>query len=414
MNSPTRKAARAVAHTVVPGFLGLVILCLVRAPRPASSYWSQTADYGRQPLVLPLRGRVDSSASEGRGNAAQDVLQQGLDRLRYLPAVFRDFCGFGVPARRRFGFGTSKNPVEEYDVSLLHAGWYVNFGFRADPPSLEGLEYAPTIRLCDPATNSPYYYCENDYVPGREAIETYAAAHPGTLWIIGNEPDAPIQDCITPPRYAMLYHELYGIIKGADPSARVAIAGVVQATPLRLRYLDMILQEYQDRYGEMIPVDVWNVHGFILQEDRHSWGCQIPCGIEDVDTGTLYGIDDHDNMTIFKQQIVAFRQWMKEHGERNKPLIVTEYGILFPLYLGYNEARVESFMLATFDYFVTASDRSYGYPSDCGRLVQGWCWYSLDDSSFEGHDSYSHLFDPDTKQITQLGTAYGDYTDSLP
>jgi len=91
----------------------------------------------------------------------------------------------------------------------------------------------------------------------------------------------------------------------------------------------MILQEYETRYGGIIPVDVWNVHGFILQEKKNDWGCQIPCGIYDVDTGMLYGVDDHDNMTIFQQEIVAFRRWMKDHGERNKPLVVTEYGILF-------------------------------------------------------------------------------------
>jgi len=71
-------------------------------------------------------------------------------------------------------------------------------------------------------------------------------------------------------------------------------------------------------------------------------------------------------------------------------------------------------MLATFDYFLTASDPSLGYVSDCNKLVQGWAWYSLDDEYFEDHASYSHLFDPDTKQITGLGTAYGDYTSSLP
>lgn len=390
-----------------------MILSIVSAPRPASSYLPQTTDYERQPLVPRAHAVFDLSASEDRGKPPLDVQEQDLDKLTYLPLAFKNFCGFYVPPNQRFGFGAPGRPVDQYDVSLLHAGWYHTFWSQADPPTPDGLEFAQTIRLCDPATG-PSYYCENDYVPSQEAIENYAAAHPGTLWIIGNEPDAPIQDCITPARYAQLYHDLYAIIKVADPTARVAIGGVVQATPLRLRYLDMILQEYETRYGGMIPVDVWNVHGFILQEHRYSWGCQIPCGIYDVDTGMLYGVDDHDNMTIFRQQIVAFRQWMKDHGERNKPLVVTEYGILFPDYLGYYEPRVKSFMLATFDYFLTASNPSYGYPADCGKLVQGWAWYSLDDKYFEDHNSYSHLFDPVTKAITDLGTAYGDYTSSLP
>ena len=48
------------------------------------------------------------------------------------------------------------------------------------------------------------------------------------------------------------------------------------------------------------------------------------------------------------------------------------------------------------------------------RLVQAWAWYSLDDDQFEGYTSHSHLFNPDTKQLTALGRAYRDYTASLP
>jgi hypothetical protein len=210
-----------------------------------------------------------------------------------------------------------------------------------------------------------------------------------------------------------MYHELYGLIKTADPTAKVAIGGVVQATPLRLKYLDEIMKEYQRLFGEKIPVDVWNVHGFILRERVDSWGCQIPCGLS-ATQGKLYGIDDHDNMTIFTEQIVRFRQWMKDNGERNKPLIVSEYGILFPIQLGYDQPRVERFMIATFDYFRTATSSSLGYPADGNRLVQAWCWYSLDHKNFEGYESYGHLFDPDTKLITRLGRAFANYTASLP
>lgn len=303
----------------------------------------------------------------------------------------------------RFGFGVVRNPIEEYNVSPLGAEWYVDFGFRHDPPPLLDLEYVQTIRLS-----------ETGYVPDQAAIEQYARAQPGTLWLIGNEPDAPAQDCVTPRTYAERYFDLYHIIKGVDPTAKVAIGGVVQATPLRLQYLDMILSEYQSRYGVRIPVDVWNVHGFILQEKKNDWGCQIPCGITRVTQGMLYTVEDHDNMTIFKEQIHSFRTWMKDRGERNKPLIVSEYGILMPSELDFDQARVQRFMLATLDYFANARDNTLGYPPDDDKLVQAWCWYSLDDDRFEGYESYSHLFDPDTKQLTALGRAYRDYTASLP
>ena len=323
---------------------------------------------------------------------------------QYLPLVLKD--QYRLPpwsGTARFGFGVAINPIEEYNVSPLGATWYVDFGFHGDPPPLFALEYVQTIRLS-----------ESGYAPGQEAIEEYARTHRGTLWLIGNETDAPAQDCVTPQSYAQLYHELYNIIKGADPTAKVAIGGVVQATPLRLQYLDMILDEYVTLYGVKIPVDVWNVHGFILQEKKNDWGCQIPCGIAGVNQGMLYTVEDHDSMTIFNQQIRDFRKWMKDKGERNKPLIVSEYGILMPEDLGFDEPRVEAFMLATFDYFLNTKVSWLGYPADDNRLVQAWAWYSLDDDHFEGYDSWSHLVNPNTKRLTALGRAYRDYTSSLP
>ncbi len=328
---------------------------------------------------------------------------QELEPSSYLPLALGrwsrepDWSGTA-----RFGFAAAWHIPEEYNVARLHADWYVQYpGFRADHGP-ENLEYAQIIRLN-----------EKFDPPDEQAIVQYARARPGTLWMIGNEPDAPAQDCVIPSEYAVVYHDLYLLIKGADPSAKVAIGGVVQGTPLRLRYLDEILEEYQGLYGKKIPVDVWNVHGFILRERVNSWGCQIPCGLT-AQQGILYGIDDHDDITIFAEQIVRFRQWMKDNGERNKPLIVSEYGILLPDALGYDRARVRDFMIATFDYFLCATSSSLGYRADGDRLVQAWNWYSLDHKNFEGYESYGHLFDPDTKRITSLGLAYSDYVSSLP
>ena len=71
-------------------------------------------------------------------------------------------------------------------------------------------------------------------------------------------------------------------------------------------------------------------------------------------------------------------------------------------------------MLATFDYFLNTKVSWLGYPADENRLVQAWAWYSLDDDYFEGYDSWSHLVNPTTKQLTALGRAYRDYTSALP
>ena len=305
-------------------------------------------------------------------------------------------------ANERLGVGVVGD-IRNYDLSPLHAGWYVNWGTSANLINPEGMDFAQIIRV------------GASIQPSLAQIREIAAHNPGSLWLVGNEPDCIWQDNVWPETYAEQYHDIYYALKEADPTCQVAIGGVVQATPLRLQWLDRVWNWYQARYGETMPVDVWNVHNFILQERKGSWGCEIPPGIN-ATAGMLYGIDDHDNMTYFRQQIEAFRRWMAEKGQQNKPLIVSEYGILFHEGLGYDYERVRRFMLATFDYFLNATDPEIGYPADGYRLVQRWAWYSLDDPSFEQdkYTTWSALYDPfPPYAIRPLGVEFGRYAGAL-
>ena len=296
--------------------------------------------------------------------------------------------------RERFGVGVASGSISDYPVDRLGIGWYLNWQVEVDPAHPDGAAFWQMVRVS-----------EEGYRPDETTIQSAALANPGSIWLIGNEPDVTWQDNTTPKRYAELYHELYYLLKTADPSCRVAIGGVSQPTPLRLSYLDRILEAYQARYGEPIPVDVWNVHGFVLREEVDSWGVRIPPGIE-ADTGVLYEIEDHDDIGAFQGQILAFRRWMAERGYRDRPLVVSEYGILMPSDYGFEEERVQAFMEASFDYFLTATDDAVGYPADGNRLVQWWCWYSLADTVY----STGNLFDPTTKTLTYLGDAFARYS----
>ena len=91
-------------------------------------------------------------------------------------------------------------------------------------------------------------------------------SHPGSLWLVGNEPDCIWQDNVLPGDYAHVYHQIYTAIKGRDPTALVSPGGIVQPTPLRLQWLDRVLPEYRDVNGVQMPVDVWNIHNAILRE----------------------------------------------------------------------------------------------------------------------------------------------------
>ncbi len=230
------------------------------------------------------------------------------------------------------------------------------------------------------------------------------AANPGSFWLIGNEPDVQWQDNVTPQRYAEIYHEVYHYIKERDSDAMVVIGGVSQPTPLRLAYLDIVLETYESTFGSIMPVDIWNVHAFTLREEAGSWGVGIPPGMDGA-TGILYEIEDHDNLDILAQNLVDFRKWMAERGYGQKPLVISEYGILMPEDYGFSPQRVATFLESSFDFFRQATGED-GYPLDDDRLVQWWFWYSVYD---KGVYTTGNLWDIDDGQLTELGQVWSQY-----
>ncbi len=282
------------------------------------------------------------------------------------------------------------------DLQKVGVGWYLDWDRSAKPYRPDGIEYAQMVRV---RRGQP--------VPNLKTIADIARQTPGSLWLIGNEMDVIWQDNSTPEQYASAYHDVYAALKQADPTSRVAIGGVSQPTPLRLQYLDGVLAAYRHQYGGDMPIDVWNIHNFILQEKRGDWGVGIPPGIG-ANSGQLYSINDHDNLAIFKQQIADFRRWMAERGYRDKELLVTEYGVLMYPDYGFDYARVRKFMLDSFDYFLTAADGSIGMPADGNHLVQRWCWYSLSDDIYPT----DNLFDFESGAITPLGKDFAAYIQS--
>jgi hypothetical protein len=237
-----------------------------------------------------------------------------------------------------------------------------------------------------------------------EEIELAIEANPGSYWLVGNEPDVRWQDNVTPQRYAEIYHDVYTFIKERDPEAKLVIGGVTQPTPLRRAYLDVVLDTYEERYGEKMPIDVWNVHAFTLREERDSWGVDIPPGMAD-DLAIEYEIDDHDDLEILRQNLIDFRAWMADRGYGDKPLIISEYGILMPEDYGFPLQRVADYLTGSFDLFQTLSGEN-GYQLDDGRLVQQWFWYSIYDNELY---STGNLFVPSVGELTPLGEVWAEY-----
>jgi len=305
--------------------------------------------------------------------------------------------------------------ITDYDVGGLHIGWYCDWWTNPEPPSPGAIKYAQVLLVR-----------ASVYPTNTLCITGTVAANRGALWIIGNEPEAKYkQGNRTPEEYAGIYNYLYYLIKGLDPTAWIAIGGVVEPTPLRLEWLDLVLDDYQSRFGEPMPVDVWNIHVQILQEKAPEnpgdvpWGAEIPAGLE-ASQGRMYTLLDNADPDIFKTLVTEFRQWMKAKGFQDKPLIISEYGVLMPsTYVapdgqeGTGDHLVITFMRESFDFLLNKKDPDLGYPEDEDRLVQQWLWYSLnsppnDPATGKGFNGalFSHEH---PAQITKFGSAFRAY-----
>jgi hypothetical protein len=324
-----------------------------------------------------------------------------------FPPFVGDFDRIGFNVVRDYG-----KRVDDYAVGRLRAGWYLDYSKETTPSHPAGMAYVRVLRT--PDMRQPDWQAQ---------LEPTLAANPGAIWLVGNEPDRDLQDGVTADVYAQVYHDVYTYIKAQDPTAVVGIAGIVQPTPIRLRYLDEVLAAYLTRYGSKPQIDYWNVHGFILREGD-LWGAGVPPGLGAYAAeGRLYEVWDHGDIEIFKQQIIDFRVWMAKNGYRTAPLMVSEYGILFPpeydaapppTDVRYDHPFVRDFMLGTFDYFLDYKDPQIGMPGDDNRLVQSWSWYSLNDYVYDPSADLErgfngNLFDHDSGAITPLGEDFAAY-----
>lgn len=309
--------------------------------------------------------------------------------LLFLFSLILISCTPKIDLEKPIGFGLSSKADAEFWAKNLNAQWYYDWGTK-EIPSNNHLEYWQTIRVS-----------ENGYSPTKEKIIQIAKNSPGHTWIIGNEPDNVLQDNTSPEKYAQIYHELYGLIKSNDRTAKIAIGAISQPTPARLAYLDIVLKVYEQKYGNKLPVDWWNVHGYVLREEQDSWGAGLPVGITDVQT-TTYEIHQHGDIQIFQENLINFRRWMKTNGYQDTPLVVSEYGILLPKEFGYTQEFIANYLTITSQWMLNYQDMEIGLDTDDYRLVQKFAWFSLSDPYFPS----SNLANLEIESLTEIGAAF--------
>ncbi|HZU75500.1 MAG TPA: hypothetical protein VFA70_01980 [Dehalococcoidia bacterium] len=146
--------------------------------------------------------------------------------------------------------------------ALASAGvdWYVTDGATGDVPA--GTNRAAIVRLT-PA-------------PDLNALRQSVAASPGSVWLIGSEPNVATpatSDDLSPADYATRLHDLAALIHGADPTALIVGPNVLNWTdtctgcagfPSGADWTQEFYDDYVAAYGERPPIDRWAVHTYEL------------------------------------------------------------------------------------------------------------------------------------------------------
>jgi len=380
----------------IAGAAALVLLLLLAGVVQDAPEWIPTVELVDDTLIPP-------SADSAKRHSTPDTLV-----LRPMEAAPPASAPQPYTPRWRVGVALPDQEPLLYAWPATRPGWYLNWSANLHKTLLWGFWQRRQMQRPDPRLGmefTPMVAVSGGRIfPDGALLGELAAENPGLTWLIGNEPDVKWQSNSPPEVYAIAYHRAYRAIKAGDPTAKVAIGGISQVTPLRLAYLDRLWNFYRKLYGADMPVDVWNMHAFMLREERGSWGVNVPPGFTIEQRGMLWDVEDHDDLALLEAQVRAMRQWMRKHGQQEKPLWITEYGILMPEEYGFDAGRVTRYMLDSFALLDQLTDPALGYPQDGNRLVQRWMWYPARHSRY----STGNLFD-DYGRVTEVGEAFFGY-----
>jgi len=234
------------------------------------------------------------------------------------------------------------------ELDQLGPVWYYQYGFEGqDVPGHTRVYLVPM---------------EWDDAALRRAVR----AHPDAWWLIGNEPNDPNQDNLSPAAYAAVYRRASDVIRRADRNAQVVPGGIANAD---WRWADEFREAYRAECGSYPRVAAWNIHCYILEPENSQY-----------------------DVALFQQRILDFRSWMEDIGAANVPLLLTEFGVLYGT--GCCNRPVED--VAPGVAFLRAATR-WLQETD---YVQAWTWFSLDSQQQFNGDLY------EAGQLTAFGEAY--------
>jgi len=253
------------------------------------------------------------------------------------------------PMPRGFGAAIGYGLGGAAELDQLGSVWYVDYDFRGAV-----LDRHPRLFLVEARADLNQAFA-------------IAKVQRGEWWQFGNEPNDPNQDNLSPAEYARRYREFYFGLKRADPSARVIAAGIADAD---WSWADAFRENYRAAFGRNPSIDGWSVHNYLLDH-----------------------CEDATDAEKFKERLTAFRAWMARVGDADKPLLLTEYGVL------YGNGCCECPAIAP-DAVVDFMQRTTRWMNE-SRPAQSWAWFAVRTAGRFNGD----LFD-ERGSITKFGLAY--------
>ncbi len=129
-------------------------------------------------------------------------------------------------------------------------------------------------------------------------------------------------------------------------------------------------------------MDVWNIHPYVWTKPSVA-----------------------EELADLQSQLDTMRNWMMGKGQQDKPLIITEYGLL-----NYHDWDwMVQYMLGSFA-LMDRGGYANGMPSDGGRQVQRWAWFVMNDHVWTcgGQVQWPHccFYEASDWSITPLGEAF--------
>lgn len=254
------------------------------------------------------------------------------------------------PFATPFGVDVGDVPATAGQLDALGPVWYMDYHW--DTPTLSGHGRLYVIRSWEVRGD-------------RGAILSAMQASGPAWWSLGNEPNDPNQDNVSPEEYAELYHTFEGWAIKAQ-RCKILPAGIANAD---WNWAEAFRKAYRQKYGRYPRVDGWNIHNYVLEE----------------------GLNPYD-VAEFQRRILAFHRWMESIGDEQKPLFLTEFGVLYGNGCCNRPVdppdKIQSFMRDAVRWLADSN------------LVACWAWFASDANPYNGS-----LLDQ-SGQPNALGTIY--------